>query len=266
MTGWSPKGGSKYFTVKFSTPFRSAFIVLASVVALGLAACSSAPHSVDGPALQRGIDEPYFVQPERMAQKRAVIESGQRVDLVFIGDSITQNYEKPDYQSVWQKFYGHRHALNLGYGMDTTGATLWRFRQGELKGLAPTVTVILIGTNDTNVGRSSDDTFAGIVSVVGEVRARLPATQIMLIGILPSVRSDEKSKADMDVNARLSVYYKGDGRVTYLSVAKAFLEPLGVNRALYVEQSPEGALHPNPEGQAAMAKAIEPIIQRLLGE
>lgn len=247
-------------------PFRASVIVLASVLALGLAGCSLVLHSLDAQTHQQGIDEPFFVQPERMAAKRTIIGSGAPIDLVFIGDSITQNYEKPDYLPVWQKFYGHRHALNLGYGMDTTGATRWRFRQGELKGLAPKVVVILIGTNDTNVGRSSDDTFAGVVSVVEEVRARLPATHIMLIGILPSVRSDEKSKADMDVNVRLSVHFKEDRRVTYISAAKALLKPVGVNRALYVEQPPEGALHPNPAGQAAVAKAIELELKRLLGE
>lgn len=248
------------------TSFRAFAIVLAGVLALGLAGCSSVLRSVDGQTHQRGIDEPFFVQPERMAAKRAIIGSGAPIDLVFIGDSITQNYEKPDYQPVWQTFYGHRHALNLGYGMDTTGATLWRFRQGELKGLSPKVAIILIGTNDTNAGRSSDETFAGIVFVVDEVKKRLPGTRIILMGILPSVRSDGKSKADMDVNVRLTVHYKEDGRVTYLNAAKAFLKPVGVNRALYVEQPPDGALHPNPAGQAAMAKAIEPELKRLLGE
>lgn len=252
--------------MKFSNPFRASVIVLASVLALGLAGCSSVFPRGDVQTHERGIDEPFFVQPERMAAKRAVIDSGVSVELVFIGDSITQNFEKPDYQSIWQKFYGHRHALNLGYGMDTTGATLWRFRQGELKGLAPKVAVILIGTNDTNAGRNSDQTFAGIVSVVEEVKTRLPGTRIMLIGILPSVRSNEKSKADMDVNVRLTVHFNGDTRVTYVSAAKVFLEPVGLNRALYVEQPPEGALHPNPAGQAAIAEAIEPELKRLLGE
>lgn len=248
------------------TSFRAFAIVLAGVLALDLAGCSPVLHSVDGQTHQRGIDEPFFVQSERMAAKRAIIDSGVPIDLVFIGDSITQNYEKPDYQPVWQTFYGHRHALNLGYGMDTTGATLWRFRQGELKGLAPKVAIILIGTNDTNAGRSSDETLAGIVSVVDEVKKRLPATRIILMGILPSVRSEGKSKADMDVNARLTVHYGGDKRVTYLTAAKALLKPVGVNRALYVEQPPEGALHPNPKGQAAVAKIIEPELKRLLGE
>tara|TARA_R110000824_G_scaffold390760_4_gene587604 strand:+ start:22422 stop:23183 length:762 start_codon:yes stop_codon:yes gene_type:complete len=253
--------------MKFSNQFRSTLVVLASVVALGLASCSPALHSVESQTHQRGIDEPFFVQPERMAAKRAIIDSGVPIDLVFVGDSITQNYEKPEYQPVWQKFYGHRHALNLGYGMDTTGATLWRFRQGELKGLAPKVAVILVGTNDINMGRNGEDTAAGMISVVEEVKARLPQTQILLLAILPSGPAPEKGIADVFANLTIFMHYAKDPRVTLRDLTGVFIESDGqLKSEFFVEQPPKRALHPNPEGQAAMAGAIDATLERLLGE
>src|SRR5215469_17578941 len=77
--------------------------------------------------------------------------------LVFYGDSITQNWERhgpPDWMNfapVWQRFYGDRRAINLGFVGDTTANLLWRIEHGEAGGIAPKVAVILIGAN--NLGR-----------------------------------------------------------------------------------------------------------------
>lgn len=208
-------------------------------------------------------ETPIFVQPERMAEKHALAAS-RTVDLVFIGDSITQNYEL--YAPVWDAFYGRRNALNLGYGMDTTGATLWRIAQGELDGIAPKVAVILIGANDTNLGRGVVETVAGVKAVVAAAQAHLPHSKILLLGILPSRRSVGKSKADAEINARLAGYYAGSKDVTFLDIAPTFIRRGALDLSLYVEQPPEGALHPNLRGQAAMAAAIEPTLARLLGD
>ncbi|HEY4344093.1 MAG TPA: GDSL-type esterase/lipase family protein [Parvibaculum sp.] len=228
------------------------------IVAAVFAAAPSFTHRA--PAL---VEAPFFVQPARMAEKHIRAASAP-VDLVFIGDSITQNYES--YKPVWDAFYGRRNALNLGYGMDTTGATLWRIAQGELDGLTPKAAVILIGTNNTNLGRGVVETVAGVEAVVDAVRTRSPRTMILLLGILPSGKSAAKSRADAEINARLAGVYAKSGIVTFLDIAPAFVKNGALDLSLYVEQSPAGALHPNARGQAAMATAIEPALARLLGE
>jgi lysophospholipase L1-like esterase len=206
-------------------------------------------------------ETPFFVQPARMAEAHIRAVSAP-VDLLFIGDSITQNYEV--YRPVWDAFYGRRNALNLGYGMDTTGATLWRIAQGELDGMAPKAAVILIGTNNTNLGRGIVETVAGIEAVVAATQSRLPQTKILLLGILPSGKSAAKSRADAEINARLAGVYAKSRSVTFLDIAPVFVRNGALDLSLYVEQPPEGALHPNMRGQAAMATAIEPVLARLL--
>ncbi len=42
------------------------------------------------------------------------------VDLLFIGDSITQGWEGAG-KEAWAKYYGKRNAVNLGVGGDRTG-------------------------------------------------------------------------------------------------------------------------------------------------
>lgn len=199
------------------------------------------------------------------------------VDLVFLGDSITQDYERAgpppwqDFRPVWQRFYGTRHAVNLGFKGDATAHLLWRIEHGELDGIAPRAAVILIGAN--NLGRlhwSAADTTAGIAAVVSETQRRLPHTGIVLLGILPSLRSAWASATTAEVNAALAARY-GAGRVagvTYLDLTPLFVRDGAVDPTQFLDPKltpPEPPLHPTAEAQARMAAAIEPVLRRLLG-
>jgi lysophospholipase L1-like esterase len=213
---------------------------------------------------------------ERHAAKLAEIRRGP-VDLVFLGDSITQNYEKSgppawqDFRPVWERFYGDRNSVNLGFVGDATSHLLWRIENGEIAGIAPKVAVILIGAN--NLGRlhwPAEDDVAGIQAVVAETRRRLPRTQILLLGILPSERSDWVTQTTQEVNVALAKRYAdaGEAGVTFLNIGGVFDRGGTFDRSLFYDPlltPPEPALHPTAEGQAHMAAAIEPSLAKLMG-
>jgi lysophospholipase L1-like esterase len=200
------------------------------------------------------------------------------VDLVLLGDSITQNYERAgpppslDFRPVWQRFYADRHAVNLGFKGDATAHLLWRMMHGELDGIAPKAAIILIGAN--NLGRlhwSADDTVLGIEAVVAEARRRLPHAKILLLGILPSIRSPWATQTTQQVNAALSAQFGRGGAagVTYLDVTSVFLTHGAVDPSLFYDPKltpPESPLHPTPDAQARMAEAIEPALSAMLGD
>ena len=65
---------------------------------------------------------------------------GKPVDIIFIGDSITQNWvEMPSNGwnevggTVWPKWYGQRRALDFGVGADKTQDALWRLDTMDIK-------------------------------------------------------------------------------------------------------------------------------------
>ena len=58
------------------------------------------------------------------------------VDLIFIGDSITHGWEGQG-KEVWEAYYGHRNAVNLGIGGDRTQHVLWRLDNGNIDGISP---------------------------------------------------------------------------------------------------------------------------------
>jgi lysophospholipase L1-like esterase len=198
------------------------------------------------------------------------------VDLIFLGDSITQDWEYHgppewlDFAPVWQQFYGDRHAVNLGFVGDTTANLLWRIENGEVAGITPKVAVILIGAN--NLGRvhwSAEDTLAGIDAIIAQLRRRLPQTKLLLLGVLPSDRSAWVTETTAAINHGLAVKYAHNAEVTYLDVSHVFMQGNKLNRDLYADPKmtpPRAPLHPSPQGQAVMAQAMEPTLAALLGD
>lgn len=198
------------------------------------------------------------------------------VDLVFYGDSITEDYERAgpepwrNFVPIWQHYYGARHAINLGFKGDTTANLLWRLMHGETSGIAPKVAVVLIGAN--NLGRlhwSAEDTIAGIAADVAALRQRLRETRILLLGILPSERSAWASETTLAVNRALAARYREASFVTFLDIGDVFMKNGALDQSLFLDPlltPPEPPLHPNAEGQRRMAAAIEPTLRRLLAE
>ena len=197
-------------------------------------------------------------------------------DLIWLGDSITQNFERTgppeyfDFQPVWQRFYGGRRAVNLGFKGDATSHLLWRMTHGELDGIAPKAVVILIGANNLGLAHwPTPDNIAGIEAVVDLARRKLPKTQILLLGILPSVRSAWATQTTLEVNAGLAARFSAVPGVTYQDVGTALLHDGRVDDTLFYDKllrPPEPVLHPSPDGMARIARAIEPTLARMIGD
>ena len=197
-------------------------------------------------------------------------------ELIYLGDSITQDWEKSgppewqDFAPVWQRFYGDRHAINLGFKGDTTASLIWRIRNGEVAGIAPKAAVVLIGAN--NMGRphwSADDTVAGIDVIISELRKRLPATKILLLSVLPSDRSAWITETTAQINRMLAKRYKDDPAVSYLDLTALFMRNGVLNKDLFLDPKltpPDPPLHPTAQAQAMMAKAMEPVLANMLGD
>jgi len=202
----------------------------------------------------------------------------EQFNLIFIGDSITQDWEKNapppwgNFQQLWDRFYGDRHALNLGFGGDTTSNVLWRLENGELENQSPKLVVLLIGGNNSEIKHwSSQQTIGGISAIIDLLHDKLPETKILLLGILPSDRSQQVSMTNSLVNRGLSRKYGRSTFVTYRDIGRVFeTGPFfrkKINNTLYYEPHktpPKRALHPTSVGQEKLSEAIEPTIKKLL--
>ncbi|MCA7120029.1 MAG: GDSL-type esterase/lipase family protein [Acidibrevibacterium sp.] len=249
-------------------------IILAALALVWLAAAAPEQRRIVLAATPIArLDLPWW--RARFEKKAAELRKAP-IDLVFYGDSITEDYERAgpepwrDFAPIWQHYYGARHAINLGFKGDTTASLLWRITHGEASGIAPKVAVVLIGAN--NLGRlhwSAEDTIAGIAADVAALRERLPKTRILLLGILPSDRSAWASATTIVVNHALAERYRAASMVTFLDLSGVFMKNGALDRSLFLDPlltPPEPPLHPNAEGQRRMAAAMEPTLARLLAQ
>jgi lysophospholipase L1-like esterase len=195
--------------------------------------------------------------------------------LLLIGDSITNNYEKAnppnqDFLPIWNQYYAPRKALNLGFSGDTTANVLWRLDHGEVAGLHPKLAILLIGTNNTGAAhQTAEQTDAGIDAVVADIERHLPHTHILLLGVLPTRLSSKD--ANFGVNSYLGSHYAGgeDPHVSYMDISVIFYQGGTLNDSIFYDpymNPPRPSLHPNTLGQRIMASAIEPTVARLMGD
>jgi lysophospholipase L1-like esterase len=184
-------------------------------------------------------------------------------DLVFIGDSITQGWEGGG-KSTWEKYYASRKALNLGYSGDRTEHVLWRFDHGELDGLKPKASVIMIGTNNTGHRNDPPEAIAaGVKKIIDELEAKCPSTKILLLGIFPrSEKATDKPRVNNDKANELIAKFADGDKVTFLNINDKFLTADGT---LTKEIMPD-RLHPQAKGYGIWAEAMEPALKKLLGE
>jgi beta-glucosidase len=183
------------------------------------------------------------------------------VDLIFIGDSITQGWEGAG-KKVWEEHYGKRNAVNLGIGGDRTQHVLWRLDHGNIEGISPKLAVIMIGTN--NAGTNTSQEIAdGVETIVKKLRKELPETKLLVLGIFP--RGEDKSNKARQVNEGANekiAKLADDKMIFYQDLAPVFLNDDGT---LSKEIMPD-LLHLSEKGYRIWGESIEPKVAQQMGE
>ncbi|WP_395738793.1 platelet-activating factor acetylhydrolase IB subunit [Prosthecobacter sp.] len=193
--------------------------------------------------------------------------------LVFLGDSITQGWEKNG-KEVWDKTWAPLKAANFGIGGDRTEHVIWRLQNGNFDGIKPKLVVLMIGTNNTgHQGRaaaehggavyssSPEQTAEGVKMILDILAKKQPQAKVLLLGIFPrgATKDDPKRVQNVATNNIISGF--GDNkRVFYMDIGNTFLKPDGT---LPQEIMPD-LLHLNPAGYQMWADAIEGKVKELM--
>ena len=185
------------------------------------------------------------------------------VDVVFLGDSITQGWEGGG-KATWDTEFAPFKPGNFGFSGDRTEHVLWRLENGEIVGLDPKLVVMMIGTNNIGHGSSNpQQTADGVHAIVAKLLSTLPRAKILLLGIFPRGQfPNDKMRQDV---ATATSLFKGldDGkRVFFLDIGYAFLRSDGELRATLMPDM----LHLTSDGYEIWAQAIKPELMRLLGK
>ncbi len=198
---------------------------------------------------------------QRHAEINAQVAAAKgQVDVVFIGDSITQGWEEAG-ADAWKTHFGDLNALNLGISGDRTEHVLWRLENGNLEGITPKAAVVMIGTNNIGHGtHSTADVLAGIQRVVQRIRELSPTTDVLLLDILPRGRQFNEARGRIaQINQALARLYE-DSESTYLPIGHLFLEEDG---SISPDIMPD-SLHLSADGYQRWADAIDSPLRVLL--
>jgi lysophospholipase L1-like esterase len=255
---------------------RPTFLVLVSLSLLeplfGQTATTSAPAPSATPAAVAEAKAPIPRTPEsaitpeiknRNRHEQFLYRRTQGpVDLLFLGDSITDNWSRWG-EWTWLKFVKYNPA-NFGISGDRTEHLLWRILNGELDGINPKVTVIMIGTN--NVGHSPNEkpewAAEGVKKIVSVVHEKLPNTKVLLLGVFPrATKGSDLRNAVTQINEIISKL--DDGKTTrYLDIGDKFLD---ANGEIPADVMPD-KLHPSPKGYEIWYTAMQPLLDQMMAE
>jgi len=128
--------------------------------------------------------------------------------------------------------------------------------------------VVLIGAN--NFGKlhwSAGDTLLGIDAIVAALHAHLPRTRLILLGVLPSIRSAWVDTSTATLNAALATRYASDSMVAYVDVGSAVEQGGRPDPAAFLDGQltpPDPPLHPSAQSQARIAALIEPAVAQAM--
>ena len=202
---------------------------------------------------------------KRHAEKLAQIAaSGGKIDIVFIGDSITHNWEGArgpgsDYGGKPLAELKKKHSvLNLGFGGDGTQNVLWRLLNGELDGYTAKCIVLMIGTNN---GGKPEETVAGIKAILDLIALKQPMARVVLHPIFPSgATADHPWRVrNAKVNALIKPFADGR-RVIWCDFNARFLNP---DKTLKKDLMMPDNLHPSPPAYDIWAEELAPIFDKL---
>ncbi len=226
--------------------------LLLLTVTTGIPGCSKKKPAVEPVP----VNEKWW--RERFSRIGEKVSAGD-AKLVFIGDSITQNWEKAG-KRIWKIFYSKRKALNLGIWGDRIQNVTWRLQKGNYEGIRPLLAVVMAGTN--NIGENTPDEIAsGIKMIIDIIGEKTPGTRILLLGIFPRGTGFNRERILIEQCNSEIKKFSDKKRVFYMNIGSHFLNRKGVvTRDIMFDY-----LHLTEKGYRIWAESIEGKVKELMG-
>ncbi|MDX6304286.1 MAG: hypothetical protein QOI77_1255 [Blastocatellia bacterium] len=198
------------------------------------------------------------------ANSKTAVPSSNEARVVFMGDSITDSWQSPNYGG----FFPGKPYVDRGIGGQTTPQMLIRFRP-DVIALQPKVVVILAGTNDIagNTGPMTlpaiEDNLISMFDLAHANGIRVVFASLLPISDYekakdgqPIIRSTQRPPEQiMALNAWMKTYAAAHGSI-YLDYFLAMADDKGFLK----EELTEDGLHPNRKGYDIMAPLAEQAI------
>lgn len=264
-----------------SAGFAISLLALLSIQTLAVQLWAQAPPAGQAPAAGQGADPagafggrggrgargpaaPATVplpRDDMRHQSFLQVAKAGNIDLLFVGDSITDWWRQPQRgESVWNQYFAPLKAANFGIAGDTTQGVLWRMQNGELEGFKAKLIVLMLGTN--NINRNPvDDIVEGDRLIIEEFKKRQPQAKVLVLGVFPrnADPANPLRATIKEINGKLAKF-ADNKQVFFMDIGDKFLNPDGT---LPVEVMNDG-LHPTTRGYQLWAEATIDRVKELM--
>ena len=208
------------------------------------------------------VARPRDQEPAWLARHREITRASAQAhgnEVLLLGDSLTQGWNL--HRPMLAAALGGRPILNAGIASDRVEHILWRVEHGAVSSQRPPAVVVLMaGIN--NMGDTSPVLISdGLRATVAAIKARAPATKILLVAILPSGRSPNHAWrariAATNTQVRAMASMMG---VTFIDPGPAFLDQGGtLSRRISFD-----GVHLTAAGYGIWAQALRQTLPPLL--
>ncbi|MBT4034283.1 MAG: hypothetical protein HOB84_12470 [Candidatus Marinimicrobia bacterium] len=188
----------------------------------------------------------------RNQQFNAEMDSMDQVDIVFLGNSITEGFDLDHYFPEYR-------IVNRGIIADHMDGIMERLENSALS-LKPKKLFLMIGINDIGDQRNDEYLKAMFVSLVDTLATSLPKTEIYLLSILPT--SARWKNCPPDQIKRLNGFLARLALEIDLNFINLYPYFLGDMQYLNPDLTRDG-LHPNQAGYDVMARKIKPFLSTI---
>ena len=170
--------------------------------------------------------------------------------LLFIGSSTIVRWK------TLQRDFPNVPIVNRGFGgnqiVDST-----HFADRMVVPYHPRMIFLRAGGNDIHAGKTPEQVFEDFKAFVATVRAKLPKTEIVFIGLSPSIARWNERAATVRLNALIADYVRRTAGLKYIDAYDISLDAKGEPRPeLFVEDK----LHFSPAGYKLLAERVRPYI------
>lgn len=179
--------------------------------------------------------------------------------VVFLGDSITDLYILDEHYADLPLA-----AYNRGIGGDTTQGVFDRLQVSAFD-IAPSVIVLMIGTNDINGNYEKAGILQRYEKIIDEIYKALPDVKLFCMSIIPqndvletysAIKVEKTTEIILEVNGQIKALSEKKG-ATYLDLFSCLADE---NNRLIRAYSDDG-LHLNNNGLAVWTALLKPYLQ-----
>lgn len=172
--------------------------------------------------------------------------------LLFVGSSTIVRWK------TLQQDFPNQPIINRGFGgnqiVDST-----HFADRVIVPYQPRMIFLRAGGNDLHAGKTAEQVFDDFQAFVATVRAKLPKTEIIFIGLSPSIARWNERDATVKLNSLIAGYVKRTPGLKYIDAYDISLDAKGEPRPeLFVEDK----LHFSPAGYKLLIERVRPYIPR----